>query len=134
MSKELYLKKALAVFMLILLLALSVFSFEGALLCLGEDGHVAVEFVNACNGAGFGNEIAGMEADACGPCKDVQFTSTPAYTRNVSPYTQALPLSFLPQMSPVLPVQDNSIKRAAPPVSSHQDKTLASLQSVVLLI
>jgi hypothetical protein len=123
-----------AVFMLVLFLFASFFGFEGTLLCFGKDGHVAIEFVDACNGAGPGSELTGTESDACGPCKDVQFLSSPAHTNNASHYTQALPLMFSSLMSPSLPSKENSGKYIdlLPHYSPH--KTLASLHSVVLLI
>lgn len=134
MYTEQHLKTFSAAFMLVLFLAVSLLGAEGTFLCFGKDGHVAVEFVDSCNGAGLGSQLASGESDACGPCKDVQFISDPAYTRNVSHYTQTLPLSSLSPMSPAVPAHENSVKHTDPPVSSHKNKTLANLQSVVLLI
>ena len=92
MYKEPHLKTLPAAFMLVLFLVVSFFGSEGTLLCFGKDGHMAIEFVDVHNGSGFGSQLAGMENDACGPCKDVQFLSSPAYTRNASQNTQTLPL------------------------------------------
>ena len=94
MIKELHLKTLPAAFMLVLFLFVSFFGSEGTLLCFGKDGHVAIEFVDVHNGSGFGAQLAGMENDACGPCKDVQFLSSPAYTRNASHNTQTLSADF----------------------------------------
>jgi hypothetical protein len=133
MHKEQPLKTFAAACMLVLFLVVSFVSSEGTLLCFGKDGHVAVEFVDACNGSDLGSQLAGMESDACGPCKDVQFLSSPAYTRNVSHHTQALsPISSSP-VSPSLPLKLYSNKHINPPEYSH-DTTLASLHSVILLI
>jgi hypothetical protein len=121
---------ALVLVVYMLVVALSV---EGSVLCFGEDGHVAVEFVNACNGSGPGSQLAGMESDDCGPCKDIQFLSSPACTRNVSPYTQTLPLISLSPVSLSLPLKACPI----PQINLHEypyDTTLASLHSVILLI
>lgn len=119
--------------MLIIFLAASFFGSEGTLLCFGKDGHVAVEFVDACNGSGFGSQLTEMESDACGPCMDVQFLSSPAYTRNTSHNTQTLPLiSSSPVLSSLL--QDEySDENINLPVTPHH-KALASLHSVILLI
>jgi hypothetical protein len=133
MNKELQLKTLPATFMLVLFLAVSLVSSEGTLLCFGKDGHVAVEFVDACNSSGFGSQLAGMESDACGPCTDVQFLSSPAYTTHVSHHTQALPLIFSSPVSPLLPLKEYSHKHINPPEYLH-DTTLARLHSVILLI
>jgi hypothetical protein len=123
--------KALPAFMLLLFLIVSFFGSEGTLLCFGKDGHVAIEFVDAHNGSGFGSQLEGMENDACGPCKDVRLLSSPAYTKNASYYTQTLTL--MSPTSPSLPSKEYSCKHVNPPQHSHH-KTLASLHSVVLLI
>jgi hypothetical protein len=120
-------------FMLSLFLVVSFFGSEGTLLCFGKDGHMAIEFVEAHEGSEFGAQLAGMENDDCGPCNDVQFLSSPAYTRNPSQNTQTLPLTSLSSITPSLPSQEYSNKRINLPQHSHH-KTLASLHSVVLLI
>ena len=118
--------------MLILFLVASFLGSEGTLLCFGKDGHVAVEFVDACNGSGFGSQLTETESDACGPCMDVQFLSSPAYTRNASHYTQTLSLISSSPVLSSLPLETYYNKPILP-VSSHH-KSLASLHSVVLLI
>ena len=133
MNKGLHLKIFPAAFMLLLLLIVSFFGSEGTLLCFGKDGHMAIEFVDVHNGSGFGAQLAGMENDACGHCKDVQFLSSPAYTRNVSHNTQTIPLISSSSMFPSLPLKEYSKKRINLPEYSHY-KTLASLHSVILLI
>ncbi|MBS1126925.1 MAG: hypothetical protein H6Q93_914 [Nitrospirae bacterium] len=131
MYKQPRIKALPAACMLVLFLFVSFFGSEGTLLCFGKDGHMAIEFVDTHDGSGFGAQLAGTENDACGPCKDVQFLSSPAYTRNASFSTQTLPL--MSQISPSLPLQDHSIKHIHLPQRSPY-KTLASLHSVVLLI
>lgn len=135
MSKPLFLNKLSAVFMLTLFLALSVFSFEGALLCFGEDGHIALEFVDACNGSDFNSQVAEAGGDACGPCKDVQFQSSHAYTNRTFNYTAAQPLSLVPLawITPSLPLEVCHNGPISLPEKSL-DKTLANLKSIVLLI
>ncbi|OGW33160.1 MAG: hypothetical protein A2X59_07550 [Nitrospirae bacterium GWC2_42_7] len=134
MNKEPQIKNLPAAFMLVLFLVVSFFGSEGTLLCFGKDGHLAVEFVDLCNGSGLGSQLAGMEeSDACGPCKDVQFLSSPAHTRNVSHNTQALPLISSSFISPSLPLKEYSQNHINLPQYSHH-KALASLHSVVLLI
>jgi hypothetical protein len=122
-----------SVLVLVVYMTVAALSVEGSVLCFGEDGHVAMEFVDACNGSGFGAQLAGMESDTCGPCKDVQFLSNPAYTRNVSHYTQALHLMSPSPMSPFLPSKEFSDKYINLPEYSRY-KTHACLHSVVLLI
>jgi hypothetical protein len=133
MKKERHLNPLLAALMLVLFLILSIGGSEGTLLCFGQDGHVALEFVDACNGAGFGSQLAGMESDACGPCKDVQFVSGPLHANNASQYTPMISLTFLSAMSPNLPLTEHSDKHPILPESLHH-KPPASLHSVVLLI
>ena len=133
MIKELHLKTLPAAIMLVLFLVVSFFGSEGTLLCFGEDGHVAIEFVDVHNGSEFGAQLAEMENYACGPCKDVQFLSSPAYTRNASNYTQALPLISSSLISPSLPLKEYSKNYINLPQHSHH-KAIASLHSVVLLI
>ena len=133
MHKEPRIKALPAAFMLVLFLVVSFFGSEGTLLCFGQDGHVAIEFVDACNGSGFDSHLAGMESDACGPCKDVQFLSSPVHTNNASHYTHTLALNSPSPMSPALPLKEYSNKQVTLPESLHH-KTLASLHSVILLI
>jgi len=131
MNKEPHMKTFPAAFMLLLFLVVSFVGSEGTLICFGEDGHVAIEFADACNGSGFGLQHEGMESDACGTCKDVQFLCSPAYTRNASHNVQTLPPMFT--MSSSLSSKEYPNKPVNPPEYSHH-KTLASLHSVVLLI
>lgn len=135
MGKVLYLKKLSAALMLMLFLGLSVFNVEGALICFGKDGHIAIEFVDACNGLDFSSQVAEGESDACGPCKDVQFQSSPAYASRTFNYTdiQTLPLVLSSPITPSLPLEENHNN----PINLPEDppyKKLASLKSVVLLI
>jgi len=118
---------------LVVHMVVAVLSVEGSVLCFGKDGHVAIEFVDACNGSGFGSQFAGMESDACGPCNDVHFLSSPAYTKNASHETQTFPLASPSPTYPSLPLRDYSRQSINLPKYSH-DKTLTGLQSVILLI
>lgn len=133
MIKGLHPKTFPAAIMLVLFLVASAFGSEGTLLCFGKDGHVAIEFVDACNGAGLGAQLNEMESDACGPCKDVQFLSSPAHTNNASHYTLTLSLISSSPVLSSLHQEEYSNKSVVLPVSSHH-KTLASLNSVILLI
>lgn len=119
--------------MLVLFLVASFFGTEGTLLCFGKDGHVAIELVDACNGEGLGSKLAETESDACGPCIDVEFQSSPAFIRNASHFTQPLPMSSLSSVPISLPLKESSNKYRHPSNYSHH-KSLASLHSVVLLI
>ena len=131
MYKEPRIKTLPVAFMLVLFLVVSFFVSEGMLLCFGEDGHVAIEFADACNGSGFGLQHVGMENDSCGLCTDVQFLSSPAFTRNASHNKQTTPL--ISSISLALPSKEHSNKPVNLPHHSHH-KTLASLHSVILLI
>jgi len=131
MSKKPYIKTLPAAIALVLFLFVSFFGSEGTLICFGEDGHVAIEFADACSGSGFGLQHAGMESDSCGLCQDVQFFSGPAFTRNASHNTQTTPL--ISSISLALPSKEHSNKPVNLPHHSHH-KTLASLHSVILLI
>lgn len=122
-----------AALVMVLFLAVSVFGSEGTLLCFGEDGHVAVEFVDTCNNSGFDSELGRFEGDQCGPCKDVQFPSSPAYLKNTTHYVQAPPLLFSTAMYP-LPSSGQHLNSSGVVQGHRPDTTLASLHSVVLLI
>ena len=122
-----------AAFMLVLFLAVSLLGSDGTFLCFGKDGHVAIEVVDTCNGLGGGPQLAGMESNGCSPCKDVQFLSSPAYSRSGLHYTQTIPLMFPPVMLLSLPSKEYSGDYINLPQYSHH-KTLATLHSVVLLI
>ena len=116
-----------------LFVILSAFSVEGSVLCFGEDGHVAIEFVDACNAKGFGSQHAGAESDACGPCNDVQILTVSAYIKNASHYMQTLRLMSPSLMIASLPSKDYPGWN----INLHEcsyNKTLVSLHSVVLLI
>ena len=133
MHKGPRIKALLAAHMLLVFLFVSFFGSEGTLLCFGKDGHMAIEFADVHNGSGFGEQLEGMENDSCGPCMDIQFLTSPAYTRNTSQNTQALShISSSPVFSS-LPQEEHSNKPVILSVSSYH-KTLASLHSVVLLI
>lgn len=133
MYKKPLIKALPATFMLGLSLLVSFFGSEGTLLCFGEDGHMAIEFVEACNGSGFGSQLAGMEPDDCGNCRDIQFLSSPAFTQNTSHGTQTLPLISSSSMSPAAPLKVHPGKYINLPEYLHH-KTFAGLYSVVLLI
>jgi len=118
---------------LVAYMVVALLSSEGMILCFGKDGHVAIEFVDACNGSGLGSQLAGMESDECGPCRDIQLLSGPAYIKNDSHYTQMLSLESSAPMSPSLPLKEYSNKNIKlPQYLPH--KTLAGLHSTVLLI
>ena len=133
MRKEHHLKTFSAACMLVLFLIVSFIGSEGTLLCFGKDGHVAVEFVDACNGSGFGSQLAGMESDVCGPCKDVQLLSSKAYTKRESHFTQTFPLISLSPVSLSLPLKVYS-RQHINLTEYPLDSTLTSLHSVILLI
>ena len=133
MNREPHLKNFPAAFMLVLFLVASFFGSEGTLLCFGKDGHMAIEFVDVHNGSGFGAQLEGMENDACGPCKDVKFLSSPVYTRNLSYNAQTPQLISSSSISPSLPLKEYSKNHINLPQYSHH-KALAGLHSVVLLI
>ncbi|MBA4373943.1 MAG: hypothetical protein C0402_13925 [Thermodesulfovibrio sp.] len=119
--------------MLMLFLMVSFFGAEGTLLCFGKDGHVAMEFVDACNGAWAGSQLEGMDSDACGPCLDIQFLSSPANTTNASHHVNPLPLLSSHQTSLYLRSEENPGRHIYLPQYPHH-KSIASLHSVVLLI
>lgn len=118
---------------LVVHLVVSVLSVEGSVLCFGEDGHVAIEFVDACNGSGLGSQLAGMESDACGACEDVEFLIGPAYTKNASHDMQTFSLISTTPVSLSVSRKDYPHKHTRLPEYSLR-KTLASLYSIVLLI
>lgn len=114
-------------------LFLTFFSVEGTLLCFGPDGHIAIEFVDSCNGSDSGSQVAGVEEDACGPCKDIQFLSSPAHTGNSFNYSQTLPMLSSVWVHLSLAAKEYLYNLADLPETPHQ-KSLASIQSVVILI
>lgn len=133
MNRELDFRPSLSAFVLPLFLFVSFFSPEGTLLCFGKDGHIAIEFVDECNEAFPGSHLEGMESDACGPCTDVRFFSSPVCTNNPSYYAQTLPLMSSSQEPLSLPSKDLFTINIDPPDFSYH-KTLSGLHSVVLLI
>jgi hypothetical protein len=116
-----------------LFIILSAFSIEGSVLCFGKDGHVAIEFVDACNGSVFGSKVVGTENDACGPCKDVRFLDSPAFTHNTFHCARTPSVVSSVPTYPSLPSEEYSDNCIILPERSHF-KTLTGLQSVVLLI
>jgi hypothetical protein len=132
MHRKQHLKILPAALMLVLFLAVSFVSAEGTLLCFGKDGHVAIEFVDICNGSSPGSELERTASDACGPCQDIQLLSSPANTNNASSFTKTFPLASLSQLAASLPLKENPGYIELPQSPHH--KTLASLHSVVLLI
>ena len=132
--KKSWINGVLTLLIIAIYLLPSVFSPEGTLLCFGKDGHVAIEFTDACNGSGFNSQLAGMkESDACGPCIDVELQSSPARlnheSSSLTPHGQ--PLSF----QSVAAVPSSNFIRATQISSSIPfQKSLTSLNSVVLRI
>lgn len=135
MRQALYLKKIMAVLIITFVLCLSVVSFEGALLCFGKDGHVAIEFVDACGGSDFGSRFAKAEVDACGPCEDVQFQSSPGYSSRAFHFTEAhtQTLFSTAEGAPPLPIQAQLCSLTSLPHKPPY-KILAGLRTVVLQI
>lgn len=133
MNTSRHLRTLPAAFMLVLFLAVSCIGAEGTLLCFGKDGHVAIEFVKACNRAWSDTQFEGAESDACGPCRDIQLLSSPADTSAASPCMKTLPLTTLSRRSPVLLSKEDAGRNICLSPYPHH-KTLAGLHSVVLLI
>ena len=115
------------------LLIVTFLGSEGTLLCFGKDGHVALEFVDACNGSGFGSQLEKTEVDACGPCTDVQFQSSTGLLNHrwgaVTTHDQPLRFHFVA----ALPLS-NLIRGAQIRSSIPFQNSLASLNSIVLRI
>jgi len=131
MNNGSHLKTLLTAFLLVLCLFVASLGAEGTLICFGKDGHLAIEFADACNGSGSGLQHVGMENDSCGLCRDVHFLSSPAFTRNASHNTQTTPL--ISSISLALSAKEYSNKTVNLPQHSHHT-ALASLHSVILLI
>jgi hypothetical protein len=114
---------------------LSVLNTEGALLCFGRDGHIAIEFVQACSGRDSGSGFAETDQkNACGPCTDVYFTTDSAHLKN----------NTLNEVSPCIGLSDNVLMTSVSVDDAHHnmparflrpfDKILTNLKSIVLLI
>ena len=133
MKHESRIKTFVTATLLPVLLIVSFIGTEGTLLCFGKDGHVAVEFVDACNGGGPGSELADSESDACGPCTDVQFQNSTALLNHrsdrLTPDNQ--PLSF--QSAATVASSSFTRNTEARPSIPYQ-KSHISLSSVVLRI
>lgn len=127
-------KVIFAIVFLPLYVLLSVIGAEGSLLCFGDDGHVAIEFVLAYNGSSPLSSVAKSDQDdACGSCIDVEFQSSAArFNHGLSSLTpQGQPLSF--QAVSVVPSSDFILETQSRSSIAFQ-KSLSSLKSVVLLI
>jgi len=133
MNKKSLWKTLPAAFMPAFFLLVSLLGSEGTLLCFGKDGHVAIEFVNECNGSGNGSQQFGSEGDACGPCNDIRFLSSPAHTNNVSDCRQTFPLLYRSPIS-VFSTPDKYPGSNINMQGHLDNKQLAGLHSVVLLI
>ena len=132
--KKSWINGVLTLLIISVYLILPVFGPEGSLLCFGKDGHVAIEFIDACNASGFSSQLAGMEeSDACGPCTDVELQSSPARLNHESSSLtlHGQPLSF--QSVAAVP-SANFIRETQTRSSIPFQKSLTSLNSVVLRI
>ena len=117
-----------------LYLLLSVSAIEGSLLCISEDGHVAIEFVQCCNSLSAGEGLAEPgQYDACGPCTDIHYLEN------------AGDLKSLPQtVVAFYTIQGFYQDVSSPQLDSDTDspvlflkphtRNLANVQSVILLI
>ena len=121
-----------------------------AVVCYGEDGHVAIEITlleSCCNRTfdssslpAFQNPTPNtrlMSAGSCGSCVDIPvFMSVPDHRlnfgRNSSFQTEGVPLFQLVNAPP--PPADFTSKIRIPPIPVAIDTTILSLQTIVLLI
>ncbi|MFA5180461.1 MAG: hypothetical protein WC405_04015 [Syntrophales bacterium] len=139
LTKDMFRKKRqkaiLTIAILPLYLFLFVFGVEGSLVCFGEDGHVAVEFVQSCNSRSADEELAGSaQDDACGPCADVHFLKNAASLKSTlqTANTFSTVQGLLPRIF-VQPQHDPNDDSPILLLNPHTEN-LAKIQSVVLLI
>ncbi len=129
-------KQRLALLLIAMLPAyiiLSTFCIGGSLLCFGQDGHVSLEFVQACHGTSAnGSHVAFGKSDACGPCADVQFQRIDASLKNLPQTADAF--SGMQVSYKYLGSFSHPIGDLLPCQLEPYTGNLAKIQSVVLLI
>lgn len=113
----------------------------GAVLCIGEDGHVAAESATgaSCGSDDGSDEAPVSDASHCGSCADVPLPSggdadCVAFKAENGPTAQVLlpVVAVLPALAPALPGGRRGLQVSDPPLQDPPD--LAFLRSVVLLI
>lgn len=127
-----------------------VLGIEGAVLCLGQDGHVEVETALADSTCGTSAPTRGVHADIsteesasdkghCGPCKDIPLALTsPVIFDSISSHTEKAQYSaikVLPVKAPIfaqLPIANTLPKDRLSSLGRHS--SLATLRTVILLI
>lgn len=132
---------------LVAYLVAGVINLNEVVLCVGEDGHVAVEratSAGSCKNAAVPSAFALTWGDAdasslcrCGPCVDVALdTIDAASTRALSlqDITPQIQLVALHLPSFLLPIEPPATKRTATLMAPSAVSALTSLRSVILLI
>lgn len=128
-------KKSLSAAICVLVyMLISVTGMSGSVLCFGNDGHVAVEFVQNCNNAN--SRAASVEpasSDNCGPCKDVAFQSSIGFLQNTTRHSPVVFIFIFVTIAFTLScnkyVKQFLARRFLPPRNS-----ISSLKTVILLI
>ena len=142
--------KIIPVFGLVAYLLSFVLGIEGAVLCLGQDGHIEVETASADSTCGTSGPTRGVHAaiyiegnasdkDHCGPCKDVPlapnssdiFASVGSHTEAAQYSSVKLPLIIVPVFAQ-LPIINILPKDQPSPLGRYSP--LATLHTVILLI
>ena len=132
---------------LVAYLVAGVVNLSEVVLCLGDDGHIAVERATldgSCETAVLPSALALTRGDAdvsflchCGPCVDVTLATIDAAStrvlslQDVAPQLQLVAL-HLPSF--LLPIEPPATKRPAAFLAPPAVSALTSLRSVILLI
>ena len=132
---------------LVAYLVAGVINLNEVVLCVGDDGHVAVEratISGSCKNAAVPSALALTSGDAdvpsschCGPCVDVALATIDAVSTRVLSLQDATPqiqLVALHLPSFLLPIEPPATKRPAALVAPSAVSALTSLRSVILLI
>jgi hypothetical protein len=109
---------------------------DGALLCFGDEGHIAIELVQSCNkSTDLGSALSPIDQqDECGPCSDVTFLTDPTIQRplqqDVNNTSLALAITPVPEIS----AQVHLVNSESPYSHEHPSPALHCLKTVIIRI
>lgn len=129
-------KKVLSCVLLLTYILFFAVGTDGALLCFGNEGHIAIELVQSCNNSkDLGSSVSpSTQQDECGPCSDVTFLTTPTVQRplqqDVNNTSLVLAITPVPEISAQVHLANNE----SPYSHKHPSPTLHSLKTVIIRI
>lgn len=129
-------KKIITVILLLAYILFFAIGTDSSLLCFGSEGHIAVEWVQSCNGkAEFGSSVSPLTPqDECGPCYDVTFLSDPVIQKAPQNHDNNAGVAVASKPAPELSAKSHLTDNAPRYSNYHPAPSYFALKTVVILI